>query len=121
MTPRELEEDPGSRHHPGARHRPRVDFRRRAGNLGRSGDCHRLDRRPAGGDALPLLALAGVFEAVFALHTGVERVGRYIQVFYESETPDSSNWEYTAMAFGRPFPAAPAIRCSGAFSGSPRC
>jgi hypothetical protein len=52
---------------------------------------------------LPLLALAGVFEAVFALHTGVERVGRYIQVFYESETPDSSNWEYTAMAFGRAF------------------
>ena len=33
---------------------------------------------------LPLLALAAVFEAVFALHTGVERVGRYIQVFYES-------------------------------------
>lgn len=52
---------------------------------------------------LPLLFLAGVFEAVFALHTGVERVGRYIQVFYEADTPDSSNWEYTAMAFGRAF------------------
>jgi hypothetical protein len=52
---------------------------------------------------LPLLTLAAVFEAVFALHTGIERVGRYIQVFYESETPDSSNWEYTAMAFGRAF------------------
>lgn len=52
---------------------------------------------------LPLLTLAGVFEAIFALHTGVERVGRYIQVFYESETPDASNWEYTAMAFGRAF------------------
>ncbi len=52
---------------------------------------------------LPLLVLAAVFEAVFALHTGVERVGRYIQVFYEGETPDSSNWEYTAMAFGRAF------------------
>jgi hypothetical protein len=52
---------------------------------------------------LPLLTLAGVFEAVFALHTGVERVGRYIQVFYESESPDQSNWEYTAMAFGRAF------------------
>ena len=52
---------------------------------------------------LPLLTLAGVFEAVFALHTGVERVGRYIQVFYESESPDASNWEYTAMAFGRAF------------------
>src|SRR6185295_7706581 len=52
---------------------------------------------------LPLLTLAGVFEAVFALHTGVKRVGRYIQVFYEGETPDASNWEYTAMAFGRAF------------------
>src|SRR5439155_21852130 len=50
---------------------------------------------------LPLLALAAVFEAVFALHTGVERVGRYIQVFYEGETSDSLNWEKTAMAFGR--------------------
>jgi hypothetical protein len=55
---------------------------------------------------LPLLALAAVFEAIFALHTGVERVGRYIQVFYESEASDSLNWEHTAMAFGRAFPGA---------------
>lgn len=55
---------------------------------------------------LPLLALAAVFEAIFALHTGVERVGRYIQVFYESESRDSLNWEHTAMAFGRAFPSA---------------
>jgi hypothetical protein len=55
---------------------------------------------------LPLLALAAVFEAVFALHTGVERVGRYIQVFYEADTSDSLNWEHTAMAFGRAFPGA---------------
>lgn len=53
---------------------------------------------------LPLLALAGVFEGVFAVHTGVERVGRYLQVFYESDTPDQANWESTAMAFGRAFP-----------------
>ena len=32
---------------------------------------------------LPLLILAGTFEAVFSLHAGVERVGRYIQVFFE--------------------------------------
>ena len=51
----------------------------------------------------PADTLPAVFEAVFALHTGVERVGRYIQVFYESESPDQSNWEYTAMAFGRAF------------------
>jgi hypothetical protein len=55
---------------------------------------------------LPLLALAAVFEAIFALHTGVERVGRYIQVFYETETSDALNWEHTAMAFGRAFPSA---------------
>jgi hypothetical protein len=52
---------------------------------------------------LPLLALAAVFEAVFALHTGIERVGRYIQVFYEAEADGSPSrkWEQTAMAFGR--------------------
>lgn len=44
----------------------------------------------------PLVALAGVFEAVFALHVGVERVGRYLQVFHED------TWENTAMAFGAP-------------------
>jgi hypothetical protein len=47
---------------------------------------------------LPLLLLAATFEAVFSLHVGVERVGRYIQVFFEEE----SGWEHAAMAFGRP-------------------
>lgn len=45
---------------------------------------------------LPLVLLAGTFEAVFALHVGVERIGRYLQVFYED------GWEQTAMAFGAP-------------------
>jgi hypothetical protein len=45
---------------------------------------------------LPLLILAGAFEAVFALHVGVERIGRYLQVFY------ADAWERTAMAFGAP-------------------
>ena len=31
---------------------------------------------------LPLVLLAACFEAIFALHTGVERIGRYLQVFY---------------------------------------
>jgi hypothetical protein len=52
---------------------------------------------------LPLLVLAAAFEAVFALHVGVERVGRYIQVFFEE---DDSGWEHAAMAFGRPAGAA---------------
>jgi hypothetical protein len=42
---------------------------------------------------LPLLILATAFEIVFALHTGVERVGRYIQVFFE----DGFGWEHAAM------------------------
>jgi hypothetical protein len=55
---------------------------------------------------LPLLLLACVFEAVFALHVGVERIGRYLQVFHEgSGAPGGSGafigWEHVAMAFGR--------------------
>ena len=68
---------------------------------------------------LPLIVLASVFEAIFALHVGVERIGRYIQVFHEaaSDPPAPSElspppaprepreplgWEHAAMAFGRP-------------------
>ena len=51
---------------------------------------------------LPLLTLAATFEIVFALHTGVERIGRYIQVFFEA--PGERSWEHTAMAYGRMFP-----------------
>jgi hypothetical protein len=76
---------------------------------------------------VPLAVLVATFEAIFALHTGVERIGRYIQVFFETEDeyqPDaavldkrehdsgsaagagvglraSKKWEHTAMAFGR--------------------
>ena len=49
---------------------------------------------------LPLLALAAAFEAVYALHVGVERVGRYLEVFFDD------SWEKAAMAFGRPAGAA---------------
>ncbi len=47
---------------------------------------------------LPLLVLVAAFEAVFSLHVGVERIGRYIQVFLE----EGHGWEHAAMAFGRP-------------------
>lgn len=54
---------------------------------------------------LPLVVLAGIFEAVFALHTGVERVGRYLQVFHEASDADgAARWEHTAMALGRGAP-----------------
>jgi hypothetical protein len=49
---------------------------------------------------IPLLVLAALFEAIYALHVGVERIGRYIQVFHE-DAPHSGG-AHVAMAFGRP-------------------
>src|SRR5262245_37342221 len=49
---------------------------------------------------VPLLTLVATFEAVYALHVGVERVGRYLEVFFDD------SWEAAAMAFGRPAHAA---------------
>ena len=52
---------------------------------------------------LPLLVLAAAFEGVFALHVGVERIGRYLQVFYETNPPAPPglpalpNWETHIM------------------------
>jgi hypothetical protein len=48
---------------------------------------------------VPLLVLAVGFETGFALHTGVERIGRYIQVFFESEDTDRG-WEHRIMSYG---------------------
>jgi len=44
---------------------------------------------------VPLLALAATFEAVYALHVGIERIGRYLEVFFDD------SWEKAAMMFGR--------------------
>ena len=52
---------------------------------------------------LPLVVLAGTFEIIVALHTAVERVGRYLQVFHEGTT-DAVAWEHVVMAYGRAFP-----------------
>ena len=38
------------------------------------------------------------------MHTGVERIGRYLQVFYE-EKDDSGAWETTAMNYGAKLPS----------------
>jgi hypothetical protein len=65
---------------------------------------------PPAGMLIPLVVLASTFEAVFALHVGVERIGRYIQVFYEEGTPA---WETVAMTFGRP---AGGVRTDALFS-----
>jgi hypothetical protein len=54
---------------------------------------------------VPLLTLGAGFEAIHVLHVGVERIGRYLQVEYESEDP-GPKWETTAMAFGPPLPGS---------------
>lgn len=48
---------------------------------------------------IPLLVLAAGFEAIFALHVGVERIGRYLQVEYEG-LEGGPAWEHAAMRFG---------------------
>jgi hypothetical protein len=52
---------------------------------------------------LPLVVLAALFEGIYALHAGVERIGRYVQAVHEDGDP---GWEHAAMAFGRPKGAA---------------
>ena len=62
------------------------------------------------GSVIPLLILFATFEGVRTLHFATERIGRYLQVFYEElegkplkETP---SWERTAMVFGPSVPGA---------------
>ena len=47
--------------------------------------------------------LAAGFEAIHALHVGVERIGRYLQVYYEGSF-DSPRWETTVMSVGPALP-----------------
>jgi hypothetical protein len=53
---------------------------------------------------VPLVVLASTYEINFFIHTGVERIGRYIQVFYE-ERAGSTGWETIAMKYGAKFPS----------------
>lgn len=56
--------------------------------------------------AIPLLVLLVTFEVIRPLHFGVERIGRYLQVFYEEDGEvnrslnDTPSWERVAMNFG---------------------
>ncbi|HUQ89195.1 MAG TPA: hypothetical protein VM096_16670 [Vicinamibacterales bacterium] len=56
--------------------------------------------------AIPLLTLVVTFEVIRPLHFGSERLGRYIQVFYEEagdanrSLADTPSWERVAMSFG---------------------
>src|SRR4026209_2619026 len=51
----------------------------------------------------PLAVLVGGFEAIHALHVGVERIGRYLQVYYE-DSLDDPRWATTAVAPGAALP-----------------
>jgi hypothetical protein len=50
-----------------------------------------------------LAVLVAGFEAIHALHVSVERIGRYVQVYYES-SEDGPRWETTAMKVGPALP-----------------
>lgn len=58
------------------------------------------------GIAIPLVVLLTTFEAIRPLHFGAERIGRYLQVFYEEAgdedraLTDTPSWERVAMNFG---------------------
>ena len=52
---------------------------------------------------MSLAVLVGGFEAVHALHVGAERIGRYLQVYYET-IPDGPRWETAVMTVGPALP-----------------
>lgn len=52
---------------------------------------------------LSLAVLVGGFEAIHALHVGAERIGRYLQVYYEGAA-DGPQWETAAMTVGPSLP-----------------
>jgi hypothetical protein len=53
---------------------------------------------------IPFVVLVAGFEAVHALSTGAERIGRYLQVYYEGDQGPGPRWETTAMAVGPALP-----------------
>jgi hypothetical protein len=48
----------------------------------------------------PLTVLFAGFEVVLAMHVGVERIGRFLQVVYEHDLAHGPRWERTAMELG---------------------
>jgi len=51
---------------------------------------------------ISLVVLCAGFEVNLAIHVGVERVGRYLQLKYESEGQNAAHWERTSMALRVP-------------------
>jgi hypothetical protein len=58
---------------------------------------------PPVGTLISLAVLVGGFEAVHALHVGAERIGRYLQVYYET-LADGPRWETAVMTVGPALP-----------------
>jgi hypothetical protein len=61
--------------------------------------------------AVPLVVLLATLEVLRTLHLGVERIGRYIQVFFEEDRGGGAPggppaWEHIAMQFGPTLPGA---------------
>ncbi|MEQ1758959.1 MAG: hypothetical protein ABL986_11620 [Vicinamibacterales bacterium] len=50
-----------------------------------------------------LIVLVAGFEAVHALHVGVERIGRFLQVYYEG-SEDGPRWETSVTSVGPGLP-----------------
>jgi hypothetical protein len=46
---------------------------------------------------VPLVVLAAGFELNLAIHVGVERVGRYLQLKYERDPQNAAGWEHAVM------------------------
>lgn len=65
---------------------------------------------PALASTMPLVVLVAGFEAVRSAHLGAERIGRYLQVFFEETRGGSPAtapaWERTAMAISPGAPGA---------------
>jgi hypothetical protein len=51
---------------------------------------------------MPLVVLIAGFEIIFSLHVGVERIGRYLQVYFEEPPAAPPAWEHTVMRVGPP-------------------
>lgn len=46
---------------------------------------------------VPLVVLSAGFELNLAIHVGVERVGRYLQLKYERDPQSAAGWEHAVM------------------------
>jgi hypothetical protein len=49
---------------------------------------------------VPLFVLVGGFETVLSIHTGVERIGRYVQRTFENGGARAPAWEHVAVTMG---------------------